>query len=202
MQSRASRLVPHSQDYGIGTLPEEDFGRFQPSRAGCIIKCMQGASLPLSSVISSKDLSRNITELLAMRKTDAGERRKALQSEARELEREARTLESIPQMQPAARIRQDEAERLKAEAEALKRAVRLEDCHVYVEEKVKGSKTYHYWMVSWWEGDRARNVHLGSCRKMSQAEALQKARTIKAEMLVSSGLYKHSYKSQIKALGT
>ena len=118
-----------------------------------------------------------------MHKTDAGEKRKALRKDALELEREARTLESIPQMQPAARVRQEEADRLKAEAEDLKRAARLEDCHVYVEEKVKGSKTYHYWMVSWWEGDRARNVHLGSCRKMSQAEALQKARKLKAEAI-------------------
>lgn len=83
----------------------------------------------------------------------------------------------------SARVRQEEADRLKAEAEDLKRAARLEDCHVYVEEKVKGSKTYSYWMVSWWEGDRARNVHLGSCRKMSHAEALQKARAMKAEAL-------------------
>ncbi len=37
-------------------------------------------------------------------------------------------------------------------------------------EWVKGSKTYSYWMVSWWEGDRARNVHLESYRKMSQAK--------------------------------
>ncbi len=169
--------------YGMSTLPEELLGRFRPSRASCINKCVQCVSLPFSSMISEKDLSRNITELLAMHKTDAGEKRKALQREALELEREAKTLARVKQMEPAARVRQDEAGRLKAEAVALKRAARLEDCHVYVEEKVKGGKIYHYWMVSWWEGDRARNVHLGSCRKMSQAEALQKAREMKAEAI-------------------
>ncbi len=42
-----------------------------------------------------------------MHKTDAGEKRKVLQRDARELEREVKALESIPQMEPAARIRQD-----------------------------------------------------------------------------------------------
>jgi hypothetical protein len=46
---------------------------------------------------------------------------------ARELEREARTLRRIRQMEPGARIRQDEADRLMAKAEALKEAARLED---------------------------------------------------------------------------
>ncbi len=118
-----------------------------------------------------------------MHKTDVGERRKSLKREALELEKEAQVLARVKQMEPAARVRQDEAGRLKAEAVALKRAARLEDCHVYVEEMVKGGKTYHYWMVSWWEGNRARNVHLGSCRKMSQAEALQKAKRMKAEAI-------------------
>lgn len=103
------------------------------------------------------------------------------------MEKEARTLENIKQMVPAARIRQDEADRLKAEAEALKDQARLEDLHVWEMEKVKetkkGSKTYTYWMASWREGDKTRNIHLGSGRKMSQAEALQKARATKAAAL-------------------
>jgi hypothetical protein len=57
-----------------------------------------------------------------MHRTNAGEKRKLLKRDAQELEREARTLEGIKQMSPAARIRLDEAERLKAEAEALKGA--------------------------------------------------------------------------------
>jgi len=47
----------------------------------------------------------------------------------------------------------------------------------------KGIRTYHYWMANWREGGKVRNVHLGSCEKMSQSEALQKARKLKAEAL-------------------
>jgi len=54
-------------------------------------------------------------------------------------------------MKPAARTRQDDADRLKAEAEALKDKARLEDLHVWEMEKEKrtkkGSKTYTYWMA-------------------------------------------------------
>jgi hypothetical protein len=76
---------------------------------------------------------------------------------------------------------------LKAEAEALKGAARLEDLTVWVMEKVKttkkGSRSYQYWTANWREGGKVRNVHLGSCGKMSQNEALQKARVIKANAL-------------------
>ena len=122
-----------------------------------------------------------------MHRTNAGEKRKALKAEAQELEKDARTLANIRQMVPASRIRLDEADRLKAEAEALKDLARLEDLHVWEMEKVKatkkGSRKYTYWMASWREGDKVRNVHLGSCGKMSQNEALQKARQLKAEAL-------------------
>ncbi len=122
-----------------------------------------------------------------MHKTTAGEQRKAAKREARELEREARTLESIKQMGPAARIRQDEADRLKAGAEALKGEARLEDLQVWEMKKVKttkkGSRSYGYWMASWREGDSVRNVHLGSCRKLSHEQAMQKARAMKADAL-------------------
>jgi hypothetical protein len=46
---------------------------------------------------------------------------------------------------------------------------------VWEMEKVKqsqeGYKTYTYWMASWREGGKTRNVHLGSARKM-KAEAI------------------------------
>jgi hypothetical protein len=35
-----------------------------------------------------------------------------------------------------------------------------------VKQSRKGSKTYNYWMASWREGGKTRNVHLGSARKM------------------------------------
>lgn len=122
-----------------------------------------------------------------MHMTNAGERRKALKREARELEKDARALETIKHMGPAARIRQEEADRLKAEAEALKDQARLEDLHVWEMKKVKatkkGSKTYTYWMATWRAGDSVQNVHLGSCRKLSHEQAMQKARMMKAEAL-------------------
>jgi predicted nucleic acid-binding Zn-ribbon protein len=64
---------------------------------------------------------------------------------------------------------------------------RLEDVHPWVMEKEKttkaGTKTYTYWIVSWREGDKVRNVHLGSCRKMDAETARQKARRLKAAAL-------------------
>jgi hypothetical protein len=52
-----------------------------------------------------------------------------------------------------------------------------------VKESKKGSKKYTYWMASWREGDRVRNVHLGSSKKLSRADAAEKARKLKAEAL-------------------
>jgi len=90
-------------------------------------------------------------------------------------------------MRPAALIRQDEADRLKAKAEDLKGAARLEDLHLWQMEKTKstkkGSQSYFYWMASWREGGKVRNVHLGSCKKMDGETALQKAKAMKATAL-------------------
>ena len=122
-----------------------------------------------------------------MHKTDAGERRKALRSEARDLEREAKILAKTKQTGPTRRIKQEEADRLKAEAEALKDTARLEDLHIWQMEKEKttkkGPRTYTYWMASWREGNRVRNVHLGNCMKMDVRDARQKAIAIKAQAL-------------------
>jgi hypothetical protein len=92
---------------------------------------------------------------------------------------------------PAAR---QEAERLQgeadvalAEAQALKLQARLEDLTVWEMKKVKqsrkGSRTYIYWMASWREGGKTRNVHLGSARKMDAEAARRKAREKKTEAL-------------------
>ena len=120
-----------------------------------------------------------------MHKTEAGEKRKSLKRTALELEKEVKALQNIQQMRPAARTKQDEADRLKAEAEALKDKARLEDLHIWEMEKEKrtkkGTKTYTYWMASWREGDAVRNVHLGSSRKIDAEAARQKAQKIKAE---------------------
>ena len=104
------------------------------------------------------------------------------------LEKEVKALAKVGQMGPAARTRQDEADRLKAEAEALKDTARLEDLHIWQMKKVKGTKTgtkttYTYWMASWREGNSVRNVHLGSIKSIDPEAAMQKARKIKAESL-------------------
>ena len=125
-----------------------------------------------------------------MHRTPSGDRRQSLQKEARELARDARALQKAARA-PAARREaerlQGEAEKALAEAEALKLQARLEDLNVWQMEKVKqsrkGCKTYTYWMASWREGGKTRNVHLGSARKMDAEAAMQKAREMKAEAL-------------------
>ena len=126
-----------------------------------------------------------------MHKTEAGEKRRALKAEARELERDARAAmkaaEILPDARREARRMEGRADELKAEAEALEGAARLEDLTLWQMEKAKttkkGSKTYLYWMASWREGGKVRNVHLGSCRKVDHETALQKARKMKREAL-------------------
>jgi len=126
-----------------------------------------------------------------MHKTAAGERRKALMRDARDLARDARALQKAAAHLPAAL---QEAQRLQegadaalAEANTLKLQARLEDLTVWQMKKVKqsrkGSRTYTYWMASWREGGKTRNMLLGSAKKMDAEEALQKARKMKAEAI-------------------
>ena len=125
-----------------------------------------------------------------MHRTPSGDRRQALKRSARELARDARALQKAARS-PAARREaqrlQGEAEKALAEAQALKLQARLEDLTVWQMKKVKqsrkGSRTYSYWMASWREGGKTRNVHLGSSRKMDGEAAKRKAREMKAEAL-------------------
>ena len=92
----------------------------------------------------------------------------------------------LPQAGHKARELQEGADRLRAEAEALKDRARLEDLSIWTMEKSRaeeGSRTYYYWMATWREGSRTRNVHLGSCARMDADAALQKARAMKAAAL-------------------
>ena len=126
-----------------------------------------------------------------MHKTTAGEKRKALKAEALELARDAKAAmkasKTLQDARKKARTLEGQADSLQAEAEALKGAARLEDLHIWQMDKVKttkkGRKTYGYWMASWREDDRVRNVHLGSCAKLDEETALQKARAMKAKAL-------------------
>jgi len=47
----------------------------------------------------------------------------------------------------------------------------------------EGLEDYTYCMVSWREGGKTRNLHLGSSRKMDAEAARQKAHRMKAETL-------------------
>jgi regulator of replication initiation timing len=126
-----------------------------------------------------------------MHKTKAGERRKTLKRESLELVRDAKVLQkaakTLPEARQEAQRLQEDADKALEESEVLKLQARLEDLTVWEMEKTKsnkkGTKTYTYWMVSWREGEKVRNVHLGSSRKMDAEAAKQKARKMKAEAL-------------------
>ena len=126
-----------------------------------------------------------------MHKTNASERRKALQKEALELAKAAKaTMKAanvLPEASHKAQELRKEAKTALEKAEPLKTQARLEDLHVWQMEKAKttkkGSKKYAYWMATWREGGKTRNVHLGSCVKMDAETALQKARKLKTEAI-------------------
>ncbi len=44
-------------------------------------------------------------------------------------------------------------------------------------------KTYWRWLASWGSGKETKTLYLGSVNKMSQAEALQRARRLKSEAM-------------------
>ena len=146
-----------------------------------------------SSMLPSPSCSpmQNVIELFTMHKTTAGEKRRALKAEARELERDASMAMRVAEILPDARMKAGElegqADSLKAESEAMEGATRLEDINLWqmAKEKTtkKGDQTYLYWMASWREGGKVRNVHLGSCKKVDHETALQKARKMKREAL-------------------
>jgi hypothetical protein len=47
----------------------------------------------------------------------------------------------------------------------------------------KGTHVYKYWMATWRQGGRTRNIHLGSCVKMDMQTAKEKAKVMKAKAL-------------------
>jgi hypothetical protein len=68
----------------------------------------------------------------------------------------------------------------------LQEKARLEDIQVMKESLITVTKSgerreYWRWVAAWMVDGKSMKVHVGSCRKMSQAEALQKARAMKAE---------------------
>jgi hypothetical protein len=126
-----------------------------------------------------------------MHKTASGERRRALLKEARRLKREGKLVEKAAQSRPGLLAEVATilamAESAMFDAQDLKDSARLEDLHIWEMKKEKdtkkGVRTYGYWMASWRERGRVRHVYLGSCRKIGQEAALQKARKMKAQAL-------------------
>ena len=126
-----------------------------------------------------------------MHKTNAGERAKALKKEAQELARRAKAQKEAAATMRAARVTvmnlQSMAAKKLSRAQAMRLEARLEDLQVWEQKKVKqsknGPKSYTYYMASWREGKKIRNVYLGSSRKMSRDDALVLARRLKMETL-------------------
>jgi len=119
--------------------------------------------------------------------TAARQEARGMKKKAQELARESRALEGIEDAELLVVGKMALVVSLREEAEALKAMARLEDLTVREEalkkQTKKGERTYYRWVASWREGGRCRHVYLGSCKKMSQAEALQKARAMKAKAL-------------------
>ena len=126
-----------------------------------------------------------------MHKTIGGEKRKALQKDAQRLKREGKLAEKAARTRPGLLAEvatiSAMAENAMLDALNLKDSARLEDLHIWEMKKEKdtkkGVRTYSYWMASWRESGRVRHVYLGSCRKIGQEAAMQKARKMKAEAL-------------------
>ena len=126
-----------------------------------------------------------------MHKTEAGEKVKALKKEAQELARRAKAQKEAAATMRAARVTVTNLQALAAkrlsQAQALRQEARLEDLQVWEQKKVKdtkkGAKTYTYFMASWREGKKIRNVYLGSSQKMSLEQAQERARAMKREAL-------------------
>jgi hypothetical protein len=65
-------------------------------------------------------------------------------------------------------------------------SVKSEDPLVWKRPLTKGNKTYYRWYCSWHDGKKTVRVYLGSCLKMSEAQALEKAKKIKQHAATSS----------------
>jgi len=111
-----------------------------------------------------------------------------MEAEAARLDREALALDEVEGMEDLADEKRAAARQLRGLAQELKPRARLEDLTVYqvdVQKKLAdGSfKGYPTWRASWRRGQKVVNKHLGSYSKMTQSQALEKARKLKARDL-------------------
>jgi hypothetical protein len=128
-----------------------------------------------------------------MHTTEAGERRKALKRDAKEMARKALTLREaakiLPELKMEAMRYQVAAKKTLARANALKLETRIEDIHVWEQNRVTetkmGPKTYTYYVASWREGQKMKNVYLGSAQKMTRKHAMEKAKALKVTALMT-----------------
>jgi len=74
-----------------------------------------------------------------------------------------------------------------SQAQTLRQEARLKDLSIWEQKKVKesknGTKTYTYFMASWREGGKTKNVYLGSSQKISREQAQELAKALKREAL-------------------
>jgi len=122
-------------------------------------------------------------------KTPTGERIKELRAESRKLGAAliaARALDGLEDLGDLKERLREKREAAKAEAAALASSgrARVEDLSVFrVKKETKKGKEHEYWHAAWMIEGKVRNVYLGSCKKMSREEALERARQRKAEEL-------------------
>lgn len=129
-----------------------------------------------------------IMRLEMVHDTPARRNARELKAKAQELEKESKILETIKETQALAEVKSHRAAELRKAAEDLANVARLEDLSVIQEPLIKTTKkgekrTYYRWVASWKENDKIRKVYVGSCKKMSQEDALQKAGKMKAQAL-------------------
>lgn len=108
-----------------------------------------------------------------MRRTESGDRINELKSKAARLDKEARTLRKVQNMDAGATERRIEAENLRSKIEELKPQRRLEAITVFKVEKTKTTakgetRRYEFWYSSWKEQGKSRSVYLGSCKKLTE----------------------------------
>ena len=119
--------------------------------------------------------------------TTARQEARELRKKAHKLARECKALDGIEDAVTLAGEKVSKEARLSELARKLQEKARLEDLTVRMEPLVKqtkkGEKVYFRWVASWREGGLCKKVYVGSCKKMSRGEALQKARKMKAEAL-------------------
>jgi len=117
-----------------------------------------------------------------MHKTTSGEKRKALRKEALELAMQSRAAMKaaviLPQAGPKAQELQEEADRLRAEAEALKDRARLEDLSLWTMEKSRAARRAAGPTIIGWPP-----CGRGAVPRMDSDAALQKARAMKVAAL-------------------